>query len=570
VPNGDCHKSTPASLLDGQEITTDAARIADIFNVHFIKASVTRYSGIFPLTRPRYITVGAFYLRAVTSDDVVNLLRSLSSTAIGPSSIPLIAIKSAMLPISNALASIINKSIETCSFPSGWKVAKVLPIFKKGDHKDPTNYRPISILPTLSKIVERAVYIQVMEFLNKRKVLNPHQHGFRKNHSTCTALSEITDYAISGFEEGKFTIAVFVDFSKAFDSILHDILLHKLAALGLSQQSVEWFASYLSNRKQFVQVGTASSYLLSVCAGVPQGSILGPLLFSLLVNDIHSSLKHCSAILYADDTTILIKGSCYKSTVKDLNSDLQSFVAYCADNSLTINQSRTKAMIFSIRPISSDNAPIAIGDSTIQIVDNFKLLGVSLDSALTFHCHVNQLISKLNLCIRLLRKCLPFLPLSKRILLLNAFGIPHVDYCISIYSKTTQSILEPVRVKYHQCCKTVLGLNKYHSTTDALHNLCLLSFDSRVFYYNAIIIYSSIEGFSSTFNNNSIQTIPHHHATRFRNNNFFHSRYDSDRSKFMLKNLGSRLWSGLPVNVRTANSLHQFKSRLYHHLFYGI
>ena len=204
------------------------------------------------------------------------------------------------------------------SFPDPCKIAKVKPLFKKGSKTDPSNYRPISLLPLLSKVFERVVLNQTEEFLSLNKVLCDYQSGFRKNHSTDTCLSFLNDKILKDFDDGLLTGMILIDLQKAFDTINHDILLKQLSIIGFSDYTVKWFQSYLSNRKFTVNLENSFSEVSNISCGVPQGSILGPLLFLIYVNDMPMAVK-CNLFLYADDTYLVFQSKNVKDIEKQLN-----------------------------------------------------------------------------------------------------------------------------------------------------------------------------------------------------------------------------------------------------------
>ena len=225
--------------------------------------------------------------------------------------------------ICHSLAYICNLSLITGTFPTEWKLAKVTPIYKDGCKSDVGNYRPISVLNIISKIIERAVHDQLYDFLIKCNILNPAQSGFRSNHSTHSTLLDVSDYILQNMNEGRATAAIFLDLRKAFDTINHQILFSKLHDYGIKNNTLKWFVSYLSNRAQRVNVNSTLSDFKCINIGIPQGSILGPLLFIIYVNSLPNSVS-CKCVMYADDTTLLCSSSDPIVLQQELNNNMYS------------------------------------------------------------------------------------------------------------------------------------------------------------------------------------------------------------------------------------------------------
>ena len=298
--------------------------------------------------------------------------------------------------ITPCIASIINNSISSGLFPDKLKEARVLPIFKSGVKEEPENYRPISILPTISKIYERHIATQLHSYFEKTDIIHKRQSGFRKHHSCNTALTRLTDAWIKDVDCGKLVGTVFLDLRKAFDLVDHHILIHKLKLYHFSEKTVKLFESYLSNRRQMVKVGNIKSVMLTVKSGVPQGSILGPLLFLLYINDVTLSCQELNIDLYADDSTLYESGFELYKIQNKLQSNLNCIIDWCVINNMSLHPMKTKCMLIgSSHKLKNTNMlNLSINDTIVENVTVQKMLGVYIDNNLTWHVHIDYVCNK--------------------------------------------------------------------------------------------------------------------------------------------------------------------------------
>jgi len=296
----------PISLKIGNAVISNPLAVANEFNTYFtsvadaIRSSIPQCDKHFS-SFLKHPNPNSIFLSPVTSDEVSKIISSMpSSKAYGPNSVPTRILKLICNEVSSPLADIINLSFTTGQFPSALKISKVVPIFKKGTPLEPSNYRPISLLSNIDKIFEKLMYLRVISFLESHSIIYSRQFGFRKSHSTTHALLNLVERIRQCLDKGQVAVGVFVDLQKAFDTVDHKILCHKLNHYGIRGLANRWFSTYLSSRYQFVSVANSKSNLRRVWHGVPQGSVLGPLLFLLYINDLHSAVKSSEITHFAD------------------------------------------------------------------------------------------------------------------------------------------------------------------------------------------------------------------------------------------------------------------------------
>ena len=267
--------------------------------------------------------------------------------ACGPHSIPSKIIKYINPIISSPLAKIINLSFKTGIYLDNLKVSKVIPVFKdKGNKLDYNNYRPISLLSNVNKIIEMLMHNRLSKFLSKYKCLYDLQFGFRKFHSTTHALMYLTESIRKALDKNYFACGIFIDLQKAFDTVDHEVLLYKLCHYGIRGVANKWFKSYLTNRKQFVSINGIDSEENNIEHGVPQGSVLGPLLFLIYINDLNKSLKYCSAIHFADDSSLIHENKSLEEMQKNVNLDLKNVNNWLIANKISLNANKTEMVLF--------------------------------------------------------------------------------------------------------------------------------------------------------------------------------------------------------------------------------
>ena len=361
--------------------------IADKFNDFFVNIgpSLADKIPIGTKTVSNYLSensnTDSIFLSPTTEVEIRNIIHDLKNTGnSGPRDLPSKVIKHCDIELSPILVYLNNESISDGVFPDQLKIARVTPIHKAGDTKCLTNYRPISVLPIFSKISEKLINTRLLDFLTKYSILSNSQYGFRPKLSTSMALLQLVEDLSRAMDEGDYAVGVFIDLAKAFDTVNHGILLSKLEHYGIRGRPLEWFKSYLSNRQQYVQIGHHKSNRTKIKCGVPQGSILGPILFLIYINDLNNIVNKARTIMFADDTNLFFTGKSALELENTINFELQIVNEWFKTNLLSLNVSKTSYIIFCHNNKRNININCKIQDIPITRQYDTKFLGVILSS----------------------------------------------------------------------------------------------------------------------------------------------------------------------------------------------
>ena len=388
-------KNTISKILNNGRTITDPGEIVNEFNTFFANIGPLLASQIDATNKKPFQyylknTIHTqFQLNTVDTKQVNDIIQSLKSkTSFGHDGMTTTSLKQLAPVLLQSLTLIINQSLITGIFPDDLKIAKVIPLHKKNETTKMDNYRPVSILPAISKVFEKVAHIQLYNYFKKNKLFYKGQYGFRDEHSTELAALELVDRLHSDMDNKEIPIAIYMDLSKAFDTLDHTILLHKLKHYGVHGSALSWFHSYLNNRYQYVEIQQHKSNPQLLKTGVPQGSVLGPLLFLIYMNDIPNTSSELKFILFADDTSLLdtlnLSISPNDANLNKLNDELTKIYDWLAVNKLSLNVSKTKYMIFH-HPLKviPQNLTIEINNTPIERVKEFCFLGLTINEHLT-------------------------------------------------------------------------------------------------------------------------------------------------------------------------------------------
>ena len=436
-------------LSDGT-LVTNGIDVCDRFNDFFTTIGPTLDKKI-PQTNKKPIEylgcpmINSIYLYPVTTTEINKIVKALKDSSAGYDGISTNLLKESLTHINEVLSYLCNLSLKEGVFPEKLKTANVIPLFKSGDPELFNNYRPVSILCTISKIFEKVMYSRIIDFLNKYKFFVKSQFGFRKDHSTYMPLLVLIDEIVNALDSGEVAVGVFLDFSKAFDTVNHKILLSKLFHYGIRDKAYAWLESYLCNRVQFVSYNGFKSTKNTITCGVPQGSILGPLLFLIYINDLSKICQFTNPFLFADDTNLLHHSKDLVKLQKEINDDLHQISEWLQANRLSLNIKKTHYMIFSNKRLPID-MNIKIDGNKIDSVEQTKFLGVIIDKQLNWKKHITHITGKVARGIGIIIKAKKYLPREAMLSLYYYFIYPYLTYCNLVWGTSCKSHLERLKI----------------------------------------------------------------------------------------------------------------------------
>ena len=517
--SGRAKNSSPKSLNINGNIINQTELIVENFNRHFTSVTTNIQQSIPPTDRPpdSYLDeVQANFIFNLTSPEqimqIFSHLESKSSTDFTGLSTKFVKI---ILPlIAKPLAHIFNLSLRHGLVPSQFKIAKVSAVFKKGGNPENLNdYRSINLLLVFSKILEKLVSIQLKDYLSEHDIIHPNQFGFQEGNSTIHPMIHMLNKISTAMNNNEYTIGIFCDLTKAFDMVPVDIMCKKLEKIGIRGSTLNWFRNYLTDRQQFVCIDSISSTLSEITLGLPQGSILGPILFIIFINDLPKSTLLYS-LLFCDDTTLLASGPNLADLVTFVNSELQKVSTWFRTNKMSLHPLKTKFTIFHPSPhlIPWNEINIYINENNIDCpspndqlirklefvnheseIPAIKFLGVYFDPALNFRYHIKQLNAKLSKSLFVLRRCQKILyPEAMRSLYYSTFHC-HLIYGIIAYSSTYDSLINDIFKQQKKAIRCISNA-KYNSHTGILFKkLGILPFPALVDYFKLNFMYLYIK-----------------------------------------------------------------------------
>ena len=527
----------------------DRNNVASFINSFFINVGKLDKSGV-PSKRTLSDDINPhedmipYYLQEVMEREVFNVVKSINvSKSSGIDNISSLVIKTAFECLIPEITHMYNLSICTAKFPNTWKKALVVPIPKKGDLTRVQNYRPISLLPLPGKVMEKLIHQHLSTYLENNSLLAKEQHGFRKAHSTVHSIAQLTNYIYKRLDEKSPTLAVFIDFKKAFDCVQHPVLLDKLKTMNLDVSMTNWIDSYLTCRQQRVFANGSYSSYQDIMQGVPQGSVLGPLFYIIYANDLADIVKNCKIAMYADDTVIYISSRNFEVSVRKMQEDINSLSQWCNENGITANVEKTKVMVF-----GSNNSlakipqfEIKFADVALQAVTSYTYLGIHLDNKLTYNLYVNRIVSSFTAKLKRFRRMRGFLSAKAALMVYKGMLLPVLEYGDIFLTGTSAANRKKLQILQNKGLRCALNRDSDSNVGD-LHrdaNLLRLKFRRELHILNYMYDFALDEGNHRAKSKLSIRT---------RSSNKLLLKIKRPRTEKFKKSLayrGPKKWNGL-------------------------
>ena len=542
-------------IYDGNECSDDSEN-ANNLNKYFVNSVKTINQSIDNVEYQNHIPQSTtnFKFREVSLQELKNICKSLKNKADFDKISPKIILDNWEI-LGPAIKCVINESLKTGIFPEAWKDSLVTPVEKILNTNKCEEFRPINCLKTLEKILESVVKQQLEDYFEKNNLFTKYQSGFRKHHSCETAVNHIIcDWKKSG-KKSKI-IALFLDFKRAFETIERNILLNKLHKYGIIGTEYKWFESYLTNRKQRTKFNDKVSEYVNVDLGVPQGSILGALLFIIYINDIVNVLKKCKITLYADDTLIYIQGEDIETCKRELENEIKNVNNWLKMNKLKLNEEKTKMMVIN----SNSEINIEINGKLIENVKIIKYLGVIIDKNLNFNEHIEYVCKKIGKKIGFIKTLRNKMDILTAIQIHNTMIKPHFEYCSTIlYTCCNQSQLNRLQMLQNKCMRTILKMRRDTSIEFMLQTLKWLNIEQKLKLNTLINIFKIKHNLAPKYMTENIAYVGEVQTYLLRNATDFRiQRQRTTAAQNCLFFKGLKLYNDLPMEAKRERNIHVF------------
>ena len=472
--------------------------------------------------------------------------------------------------ISPIICKFINVSINSKCVLDDWKLSRVTPVYKgKGTMDDSGNYRPISVVSHIAKVVEKEIQKQLMCYLEDHNFVTPDQSAYLKRHNTQTSLHRVIDDLLWNANDGLITGICSLDIKKCFDTINHKILLKKLEMYGFNDDVIQWFISYLANRGSIVYCRNQYSDIKHTNIGVPQGSVLGPTLFLLYVNDINNYIDNAVCNLYADDVLIY----CCGKNVSDVNEKLQSSLCCIKEwydrNLLVVNASKSSTMLVTTRQreaLLSGEMHLFLGEDELQDVDCCDYLGLKIDKNLNWNKYINSLCSQLCSKIWSLSRLRKFLPYEILLQVFKSYIQPKIDYAITVWGYTSETNMNKIQRMQNRAARAIFDNYDYVNVRgiDLVAEMKVMNVRQRRDYFMSLLVFKCIHGLAPDYLSNEILMaieVSERTGRNVNENDVFIPCVNIEMTRNTFSCRGPIVWNGLQDHLKECTDVNDFKNK---------
>ena len=565
------------SLKVNDEMITKPDLIADSMNKYFCSVGEQLSKNI-PIRMNSFISnqtlarKSTFNFSPINAQDLIKAMSKFkSSQGFGMDNISSFFFRIGMPIIAKGLSQIFNMSLSTREVPDNWKVARVAPIYKCGSSSENSNYRPISVLPVVSRLFEKLIYEQLYTYRNNNNLLFSGQSGFQSFHSVLTSLLKCSNDWYLNIDKGQYTSVTFIDLRKAFDTVDHKILLQKLKVYGLAGKEISWFVSYLDERRQCCKVNGHLSKLEKISFGVPQGSCLGPLLFLIYINDLPLALDSSTVNMYADDTSISYSSKSISLINNDVNKDLRSLKTWLEENKLSLNVAKTQSILigsrYRLRALEQPGTPklsLHIGDEAISNITSSKYLGVHVNQFLNWDQRILSITKNVSRGLGILRYAKRYLPLVTVQAMYKSLIEPYFRYCCPVWGATGNTALQKLQKLQNRAARIVTNSPYDAHSEPLLQRLGWPTVTQLIELETVKVVYKVLHNEAPDYLNSLFHKLSDSHCRMLHNSKtdlripMFKSSYGQKSFEFR----GASNWNNLRSEAKTANTFLAFKSNL--------